>query len=215
MDKKRTDFFAPALMLAALFCAPTFATNAAVENPMNSIGIKYAGYQQCLLGKGPASASMSLRLVSESCGYDHGVTSEELVNIYKAVIETDPLKSVSARMASHEAVFTSAEFSFFAKGDSALSLARDAASADAAFARLEQEAMANLDIKSDTGQAILAGLSVARNSLKYWSGRSEKLSIERLRVVVGAAYFGGVIGDGGAGVAAATSNAAYYASSNR
>lgn len=206
MDIKNSGFCVPVLMLGALFCAPA----SAAENPMNEIGAQQNMYTACLMQKGASPSLTSLQRVADECGYDHGVTTRELVDIYAAMLGTDPQLSVANRMASHEAVFTSTEFAYFARTDTALAQAVDVASADSNLAKLEQEALVKLDTKAETGRAVLAGLSAARYSLRFWSSRPTQLPIKKLRTIVGSAMLGGTIGDGGGGVAAAASTGAYF-----
>ncbi|MFZ5637339.1 MAG: hypothetical protein ACOY82_12245 [Pseudomonadota bacterium] len=205
----KTKIFAPAMLLGSLISASALAA----DNPMNRIGLEQNTYVGCLMAKGPTSSITSLERVATECGYDHGVTTEEFVKIYSPLVGTDPLLPSAKRMASHAAVFTAYEFSYFERTDSALALATSYASADASIAKLEEEAIAKLDPKSESGKALLSGLSATRASLKYWAGRS--VPYRQGQVMAGSAMMGGVIGDGGAGAAAAASVGAYYVARTR
>jgi hypothetical protein len=195
----------PALVIGCLISAAAFAAT----NPFNTIGAQQNTYVDCLMAKGATSSTASLQRVADECGYNHGITTEEFVKLYSPLVGTDPLSPVSARMASHQGVFTAYEFSYFQRIDSALANSDSYPSADATIAKLEQEALTRLDPKSESGKALLSGLSATRYSLKYWSGRSVPYRVGR--VVAASAMMGGVIGDGGSGVAAAQSVGAYFA----
>lgn len=188
---------------------------AAAENPMERVGIENDQYLACLTrDKSTADQSQLIRVV-EVCGYKPGTTVDEFERTFAAFFWTDPKLSVSTRLAAaHSGYYSPYEFSFFERLDSTLAQAPDAASAGAAFAKLEQEAIAKLDARKESSQSVLAALSVARHSLRYWTSRPAPPSTpggmsgwKKQTLIVGSDIFGGVTGEGA--VAAATSVGAY------
>jgi hypothetical protein len=188
---------------------------AAAENPMERVGIENDQYLACLTKeKSTASQSQLIRVV-EVCGYKPGTTTEDFERTFAAFFWSDPQLSVSTRLAvAHSGYYSSYEFSFFERLDATLAEAPDAASAGAAFAELEQEAIAKLDASKESSQSVLAALSVARHSLRYWTSRPAPPSTpggmsawKKQTLIVGSDIYGGLTGEGA--VAAATSVGAY------
>ncbi len=153
-----------ALTAACFVSAPSFAA----ENPMDHVGVEHNLYLDCLSLSKDRSMSPLQRVVEE-CGVDPGMSTDEFVKTYQAMIDTDPSLPIAKRMAPYRKSYSDYEFSFFSRIDQVVNTAKDAKDADAMFAKLEDEAVAKLDPKTHAGTAILGGLSVARHSLSYWS----------------------------------------------
>jgi hypothetical protein len=194
----------------------TSVAASAAENPMDSAGIQHNMYLGCLHETGKTAANSLVRLV-EACGYDAGMPLEEFVRTYQPIVEMDPTITLVEKMSAHRNRFSAYEFSFFERIDDVVKNAKDTAQADAMFAKLESEAIAELDPKARNGANILGTLSVARHSLRYWSDykadRSGGTSAKRMRwwkwLLVAAADAAGFALTDSIGTAASASETAY------
>ncbi len=138
------------------------------ENPMDFVGIQHNMYLSCLHEGGDDFSDGLVRVV-EVCGFDPGMPLDEFVKWYQPIVDTNPATPLAERMLPYRAYFSKYEFSFFERIDSAARTSRDLDEVASRFAALEAEGIARLDPRTKNGQKILSGLSVARNSLRYWT----------------------------------------------
>lgn len=156
------------MTIAAIAASAFGATPAsAAENPMDEVGLQHNMYLECLQSTG-GTAEDSLRRLIEKCGYAQSMSTDEFVKTYQPVIELDPGLTLVEKMAAERFRFTKYEFSFYERIDDVVATAVDPGQADAMFAKLEEEAIANLDPRTRNGANILGSLSTARHSLRYW-----------------------------------------------
>ena len=154
---------------AALLLGNAYGASAlAASNPADTVGIQHNMYLSCLLETG-ATPSNSLAYVVTKCGYEPGVPVEQFVKANQPVLDLDPMQPLAEKMASQRGQYSAYEFSFFERIDGVVAKAADLDQAEAMFAELEAEAIAQLDAKSRNGQTILGGLSVARHSTRFWA----------------------------------------------
>jgi hypothetical protein len=140
----------------------------ASENPMDHVGQAHNLYLDCLETSKNQSDSPLQRLVVE-CGVDAEMPVEDFVKKYQFILEIDPTLSVAKRMQPYRKSYTDREFAYFHKLDTIFQTALSPADVDARLAKLEAEAIAELDPESHAGANILGGLSTARHSLSYWA----------------------------------------------
>lgn len=140
----------------------------AAENPMDDVGVLHNAYLGCLQKTGGSIEDSLIRLV-EKCGFDPGMSADAFVKAYQPVIEMDPTIPLAEKMLPYRKRYSAYEFSYFERMDSIFISATDFNEADKMLAKLENEAVANIDPATSNGANILASLSVARHSLRYWS----------------------------------------------
>ena len=162
--KSKSLAAAAVLLLGNAYGASAFAAT----NPADYVGVQHNMYLSCLLDTG-ATPSNSLAYVVEKCGYKPGVSLDQFIKANQPILDLDPMLSLAEKMASQRGQYSAYEFSFFERIDGVVAKAADLDQADAMFAELEAEAIAQLDAKSRNGQTILGGLSVARNSTRFWA----------------------------------------------
>ncbi|MBX3726773.1 MAG: hypothetical protein KF823_12755 [Xanthomonadales bacterium] len=155
--------------LLALGSAPGAAQ--AQGNPLDHVGIEHNVYLACLMHNGATQGVQPLVAVVNICGFDPGMSTAAFVERYEDFAQIDPYAGAVQGMLPYREAFTDAEFAWFAQIDNVLETAPDFATADAAFAQLEAAAVAQLRLGTPPQQSILAGLSVARHSLRFWSAR--------------------------------------------
>ncbi|GAB3351891.1 hypothetical protein [Lysobacter tyrosinilyticus] len=201
-------------LLAGLLAVPAFAA----ENPMDNAGIQHNLYLGCLQDIG-ADSTNSLALLVDKCGYNPGISRDEFIKQGQPIIDMDPMQPLAEKMSPYRDRYSAYEFSFFERIDGVVHTAKDLPQAEAMFAELEAEAIQRVDAKTHSGANVLAGLSTARHSLRYWTeyaGKSDATGKRRPWwhwVVIGVAdVAGGVLGaetgPGAIGTAAAASSAA-------
>lgn len=200
------------VLIVGAVCAPAFAAS----NPMDALGQAHNLYLACIETSGDPADS-PLRRVVEKCGYEPGMSVDDYVARYEAVIKTDPQLTVAERLMPYRSNYTPYQFSFFTRIDDILGSARDGAEADSRLARLEAEAIGALSTKNDGDRSVLTALSTSRHSLAYWSAaipddpKGQMVALKwpkwvRALIVVGADV-GGVVLAGPAGGAAGSSMA--------
>ena len=202
-----------AALLAGLFAVPA----AAADNPMDTFGIQHNLYLGCLHDIGATSAE-SLALLVDKCGYEPGISREAFIKQGQPILDLDPMRPLAEKMAPYRRHYSAYEFSFFERMDGVVRTAKDLPQAEAMYADLEREAIDKLDPKTTSGANVLAGLSVARHSLRYWQDYAAKTDPKGKKkwwhwVVIGLAdVAGGVLGaetgPGAIGIAAAASETA-------
>jgi hypothetical protein len=146
----------------------TVAPAHASENPMDHVGQAHNLYLDCLETSKNQSDSPLQRLVAE-CGVDAEMPVEDFVKKYQFILEIDPELTVAKRMQPYRKSYTDREFAYFHKLDMIFQTTLSPADVDARLAKLEAEAIAELNPKSHAGANILGGLSTARHSLHYWT----------------------------------------------
>ncbi|GAB3351895.1 hypothetical protein [Lysobacter tyrosinilyticus] len=200
-------------LLAGLLAVPAFAA----ENPMDNAGIQHNLYLGCLQDIG-ADSTNSLALLVDKCGYNPGMPRDEFIKQGQPIIDMDPMQPLAEKMSPYRDRYSAYEFSFFERIDGVVHTAKDLPQAEAMFAELEAEAIQRLDAKTRSGATVLAGLSIARHSLRYWTeyaGKNDptgkRLPWWQWMIVAVADVAGGVLGaeSGAVGTAAAASGAAY------
>jgi hypothetical protein len=160
---------ASTICLLALACSGYAAAPAnAADNPMDYIGIAHNIYLDCLEKSESQSVSPLIRIVEE-CGFDAGMSTDELVKRYQGMIEMDPRLPITQRMAPYRDQYTRYQFSFFERIEKIAAISRSLSEADAMFAKLEDEAIAHLSVKNAADRSVLATLSTVRYSIRYWS----------------------------------------------
>lgn len=205
-------------LLATVLLSCTALPAFAAENPMDHFGVQHNLYLRCLHDIG-ANVDNSLALLVDKCGYDPGVSREKFIEGAQPIIEMDPTLPLAERLAPFRSRYTAYEFSFYERIDGVVRKAQSLEEAEVMFAELEREALANLDAKRSSGANVLAGLSIARHSLRYWTeyaARGETASRKRKWwhwvVIVVADVAGGVAAAetvvGAIGAAAGASEAA-------
>lgn len=162
--KSKSLAAAVVLLLGSTYGASAFAAG----NPVDTAGIQHNMYLGCLLDTGATQAT-SLAYVVDKCGFDAGMSTEQFVKANQPILEIEPTLPLAQKMASQRARYSAYEFSFFERIDQVVAKAADLDQADAMFAELEAEAIAQLDAKSRNGKTILGGLSVARHSSQFWA----------------------------------------------
>ena len=200
-------------LLAGLFAVPAFAA----ENPMDHAGIQHNLYLGCLHDIG-ADSTNSLALLVDKCGYNPGIPREEFIKQGQPIVDMDPMQPLAEKMSRYRDRYSAYEFSFFERIDGVVRTAKDLSQAEAMFAELEADAIQHLDAKTHSGANVLAGLSTARHSLRYWTEYASRNDPTGRRkwwhwvVIVVADVAGGVaaaeIGPAAIGVAGAASETA-------
>lgn len=153
------------LLAGAVHAAPALAQG----NPLDRVGIEHNVYLACLVHNGATEGVEPLVAVVEICGFRPGTSTEEFVARYAAFAQVDPYAGVAQNLAPYRDAYNDQQFAYFEQIDRVLRMATDEAGADAAFARLEASAVAQLRSGSPADQSVLAALSTARHSLRYWS----------------------------------------------
>lgn len=155
--------------LLAGACAPALA-----GNPMDTVGAEHNAYLGCLIAQSDNGARKGTLLedVVDLCGYRPDGSREEFIAQYAPYQPTQRDLRFGERVAPFRKYFDAREAAFLDRIDRALSAdAQSAAEIDAQLAKIENEAIVQLDPKSQGGQAVLAGLSTARHSLEFWNKR--------------------------------------------
>ncbi|TXH73835.1 MAG: hypothetical protein E6Q88_04925 [Lysobacteraceae bacterium] len=181
----------------------------AADNPMEEVGIAHNLYLECLSLSKNQEVSPLRRLV-EDCGYDPGMSTDDFVKRYESVVNTDPTTTLAVRLESSTIAYSDYERSFFYRIDEVVASANSMDEAMTRFATLEQEAIANLSVRTEGGRSVLATFSTLRHSIDYWSrviGETEDSSarlpkwVKKLIVSVVDAYVTGELGPGLGGAA--------------
>ena len=155
------------LLAVVLGTAPLPSAQAA-GNPVEEVGANHNLAVDCLMrDKGPADATAFERVVTV-CGYDPGMPVDEFVERNKPLLELDYQQPIAKHMEAFRDSYKAEEFAYFAKLDNVLETSEDAKIADDRLAKLEAEAVAKLDARSESGRSVLGALSTARHSLAYW-----------------------------------------------
>lgn len=158
-----------AVALLAGACAPALA-----GNPQDRVGVEHNAYLGCLVAQGDNGTrkGTSLEDVVDLCGYKPEGSREEFLAKYSQYMPTQRDLRFGERVAPFRKYFDAREAAFLDRIDKALSTdAQSAAEIDAQLAKIENEAVAQLDPKRQGAQAVLAGLSTARHSLEFWNKR--------------------------------------------
>lgn len=155
--------------LLALGSAPGAAQ--AQANPLDHVGVEHNVYLGCLMHNGATQGVQPLVTLVNICGFDPGMSTAEFVERYQDFAQVDPYAGAVQSMLPYREAFSDDEFAWFGHIDRVLETATDFESADAGFAQLEAAAVAQLRQGTPAQQSILAALSVARHSLRFWSAR--------------------------------------------
>jgi hypothetical protein len=155
------------VMIAALSLCAWGASAHAAENPMGRVGIEHNAYLACVMQAGVPADTSPLATLVEHCGFDPGMSVDDLVQKYAFMVEAHVGVGVAEGAAAYRDYFTEYEFSFITRIDSILALDADERTTDALLAGLEDEAVIRLNSTSRSGQALLAAISTARHSVRY------------------------------------------------
>ena len=169
----------PVLVLFFAFAFANPVTGRAADNPMESVGIAHNQYLDCLRTQADSAsdADAVIRTLFRQCGYGSGIQEDLFVRQYGDLLEHQAeLVRIDAQWPLR-GEFSQEEFEFLIAIQQSLLASRDAPAADAALARLEDQANDLFDPRTRQGQAILAGLATARHSVRYWSAFADQNAI--------------------------------------
>jgi hypothetical protein len=156
-----------------LSIAATTPITFAADNPMERIGIDHNRYLDCAMRSSTSASESPLRVIVDRCGFDAGMDADALEAQYGFMVDMHVGVSVLEGAEHYRGYFSQEEHSYISRIDMILKLDLGEAETYAMLEVLESEAIAELNSDSRTGQAILAALSTARHSLRFWaaSGR--------------------------------------------
>lgn len=159
--------------IAALSLIVWLSPARAAENPLEHVGVQHNAYLACVMEQDTAQGTSPLRTLVERCGFDAGMSADELVHKYDFMVGAHVGVGVTEGAAPYRDYFIDYEFSFVTRMDAILSLAADKATTDSLLAALEDEAVSRLNDRTRSGQSLLASISTARHSVSYWAEHPE------------------------------------------
>jgi hypothetical protein len=162
-----------ALTLGGLACVLSQTPAQAQTNPLDRVGIEHNVYLGCVMHIGATEGLEPLVALVEICGYNPGMSTDEFVQRYAAFAQVDVYAGPVQGMMPYRAEFTDQQFAYFERIEHILATATDAVGGDTALAREEASAVAQLRSGSRADQSVLAALSTARHSLRFWNAREQ------------------------------------------
>lgn len=160
--------------VAAMFVlvsAPCWAAN-----PLDLIGAEHNRYLACILEQ---PEPRSLETIAVGCGYD-AQTPEEFAEAFGPLMPTRFDQSIGEQIQPHRDYFSAQEYEYIAAIESLMVVRESSitslnaayaelARMDAQLADLESQAQVELDMRTAGAQAVLASLSTARHSIRFWA----------------------------------------------
>lgn len=165
--------------IAALSLIAWVSPARAAENPLEHVGIQHNAYLACVMEQDTTQGTSPLRTLVERCGFDAGMSADELVRKYDFMVGAHVGVGVAEGASPYREYFSDYEFSFVTRMDAILSLDADKATTDSLLAALEDEAVSRLNAGTRSGQALLASISTARHSVNYWAEHAEGGDVEQ------------------------------------
>ena len=161
-------------------CASTEPTGGGTENPMADVGARHTQVLACLRSEDPEGRRDPFALMVDACGFDPGdeTTMAELEGAFALLapdlpdwmrwILSSPFNPYERGQPTQQQMDVLDEIGAILKGLDGADPDVPAAKAD--LADLETRAVETLGSEEVFDLAVLAGISVARSSLDYWSG---------------------------------------------
>jgi hypothetical protein len=179
MENRMKNYRRSHLKIAVLSMFVWGSSAHAAENPLDYVGIQHNAYLACVMDQDVLPGTSPLRTLVERCGFDAGMSADELVRKYDFMVAAHVGVGVTEGAVPYRDHFSDYEFSFVTRMDAILSLDADQATTDSLLAALEDEAVSRLNPRTRSGQALLASISTARHSVNYWAEHSEGGDVEQ------------------------------------
>ena len=148
-------------------------------NPMGSVGEQHNLYLSCLLKLDlPAPPKDSFVALVDTCGFDAGMTGEELSALYSSLIPEDPTAPMDTLLEPWRKYLSDQQYAYLSTMERILE-SQTPDEAQASLAELENEAVQSLG-RERADLAVLAGLSTARASLSFTTERLAQTGGQRI-----------------------------------